>query len=67
MGLQLARPSLLTRLNDFLTRNNDTQVAQFVFELADPAASLAPNSEVASILLWTPIDVLRVGPTTPGR
>lgn len=58
VGLRLAPSSLLTRLDDFLTRNNDTQVAQFVFELAERTPPLAPNAEVASVL-WTPIDVLR--------
>ena len=57
VGLRLAPESLATRLDDFRTRNDDTQVAQFVFELDDPATALAPNAEVASAF-WTPIDVL---------
>ena len=57
VGLRLAPASLLTRLDDFVTRSHDTQVAQFVFELDDPDAPLVPNAEVASVL-WAPIDVL---------
>ncbi|HEY8086658.1 MAG TPA: CoA pyrophosphatase [Polyangiaceae bacterium] len=64
VGLRLAPASLVTRLDDFVTRNNDTQVAHFVFELGDPATPLTPNAEVASIL-WTPIDVL-VSPGNAG-
>jgi len=54
VGLHLAPESMLARLEDVRARTNGYRVAQFVFALDDPGATLATNAEVASTL-WVPL------------
>jgi 8-oxo-dGTP pyrophosphatase MutT (NUDIX family) len=54
VGLRLAPESMLARLEDVRARTNGYRVAQFVFALDDPDATLATNAEVASTL-WVPL------------
>jgi 8-oxo-dGTP pyrophosphatase MutT (NUDIX family) len=64
VGLALSPASLLVRLGDFVARSYGYQVAEFVFALEDPGATITPNAEVAAVM-WVPLAVL-VAPESAG-